>query len=747
MNRRCLNCMNMFQIPSGCEEEDVCCPFCGYVENTPPDKSFYLHPGVLIRGRYLVGTVIGAGGFGVTYKAWDNTLDSIIALKEYYPDGVASRTDGINVSVFSSEEAGSYNRGKERFLKEARSLAKFNNNPGTVTIYDFFELNGTAYITMEYLDGYNLREYLQYIDPDNADSERYNISEDDSKTHALKPKESKSDVDDEKTEQSDEDKNDNRDNLVPVEMIVDVAVSVCDTLSIIHSTGVVHRDISPENIFKCSDGTYKLIDFGAAKQQLSDEKRSSTVILKHAYAPVEQFSQMGDVGPWTDIYSLGATLYKLSTGITPRESIQRILNDDIEEPRAIRPDIPEHVSLAIMKALSIQIKDRYQSAQDFKTAILGDGTSEDYKYSRIKLDEKDGGHNKKEKGMLQEERDMGVEFQEKAIKNEEPESMLDISAFLGFDDTEVSKRASEKLEEIKKEASKEFSEMNFDSLSSMPQDTETDLTEGYSQNDINEYSDSQEDVNAYSSSQEDINAYGDSQNDAYVSDSADIQSDSQASAYVAEENTYSDSTYSDSAYSDVQESTASEASEAQSQEEASEPADSFFNADSFINSDDFINADSFMHHAESMQEEIRKQVERDEAARVEREAERQRLIEAAEKNRKAVEAKRQESMSYETEKKGQTGILEARRQQGSKPEGGLSMARSSGNLSMSSGKKNVSSRSAVIQQQTNILRANDEAAKIMAEVEASEKAAEKAAEKKGIGSLFGKIKKKADSSK
>ena len=105
MNRRCLNCMNMFQIPSGCEEEDVCCPFCGYVENTPPDKSFYLHPGVLIRGRYLVGTVIGAGGFGVTYKAWDNTLDSIIALKEYYPDGVASRTDGINVSVFSSEEA------------------------------------------------------------------------------------------------------------------------------------------------------------------------------------------------------------------------------------------------------------------------------------------------------------------------------------------------------------------------------------------------------------------------------------------------------------------------------------------------------------------------------------------------------------------------------------------------------------------------------------------------------------------
>lgn len=712
MNRRCLNCMNMFQIPSGCEEEDVCCPFCGYVENTPPDKSFYLHPGVLIRGRYLVGTVIGAGGFGVTYKAWDNTLDSIIALKEYYPDGVASRTDGINVSVFSSEEAGSYNRGKERFLKEARSLAKFNNNPGTVTIYDFFELNGTAYITMEYLDGYNLREYLQYIDPDNADSERYNISEDDAKTLAINAKESKSDKDDENTEKSD--RNSNKENLVPIEMIVDVAVSVCDTLSIIHSTGVVHRDISPENIFKCNDGTYKLIDFGAAKQQMSDEKRSSTVILKHAYAPVEQFSQMGDVGPWTDIYSLGATLYKLSTGITPRESIQRILNDDIEEPRVIRPDIPEHVSLAIMKALSIQIKDRYQTAQDLKTAILGDGTSEDYKYSRIRLDEKDGGQSRKEKGMLQEERDMGVEFQEKAIKNEEPESMLDISAFLGFDDTEVSKRASEKLEEIKKEASKEFSEMNFDSFSSMPQDTETDLAEGDSQND--------------------------NQTSAYAEEN-------KYSENIYSENTKSENAYSDSTHSDVQEAAATESSEAQSQEEASEPADSFFNADSFINSDDFINADSFMHHAESMQEEIRKQVERDEAARVEREAERQRLIEAAEKNRKAVEAKRQESMSHETEKKGQTGILEARRQQGSKPEGGLSMAHSSGNLSMSSGKKNVSSRSAVIQQQTNILRANDETAKIMAEVEASEKAAEKAAEKRGIGSLFGKIKKKADSSK
>ena len=125
MERRCMNCMNVFKIPAGYEDKNFCCPFCGFVENTPPEKNAHLNPGAVINDRYTIGTVIGAGGFGVTYRAWDRILDSQIAIKEYYPDGLASRNeDKITVSVQSADEKSTFDHGKERFLKEARSLAR-----------------------------------------------------------------------------------------------------------------------------------------------------------------------------------------------------------------------------------------------------------------------------------------------------------------------------------------------------------------------------------------------------------------------------------------------------------------------------------------------------------------------------------------------------------------------------------------------------------------------------------------------
>ena len=140
--------MKMFSIPEGHEKESFRCPYCGFVENTSPKVVTQLAPGNILNKRYVLGTVIGAGGFGVTYKAWDETLETVVAVKEYFPQGLVTRVDSKTVTVTSSGEASNYERGRQRFLKEARGLAKFKKNTSTVDIYDFFEENGTAYMVM-----------------------------------------------------------------------------------------------------------------------------------------------------------------------------------------------------------------------------------------------------------------------------------------------------------------------------------------------------------------------------------------------------------------------------------------------------------------------------------------------------------------------------------------------------------------------------------------------------------------------
>lgn len=322
MNRRCLNCMHVFQVPSESINENCVCPFCGFVENTPPQEAIYMPVGVVIKDRYVIGTVIGAGGFGITYRAWDQVLESVVCIKEYFPHGIAVRTTETTVSVYSSGNMSSFNNGKNRFLKEARSLAKFNSEVGTVSIHDFFEANGTAYIVMEYLEGCNMKEYMNSMNSP--------LSYDD---------------------------------------LSNIALSVCHVLEKVHGIGLIHRDISPDNIFCCKNGVIKLIDFGAVKQVEGEEGLSATVILKHGFAPVEQYSKSGNIGPWTDIYSLAATLYKLATGVTPPESIDRLDTDRLEYPGRLNPQLPMRFCNALMKALSIQIGNRYQTVAEFRAAL------------------------------------------------------------------------------------------------------------------------------------------------------------------------------------------------------------------------------------------------------------------------------------------------------------------------------------------------------------------------------------------
>ncbi len=324
MERRCLNCMNKFKIPAGLERENNICPFCGFVENTPARNLSYLNPGYILKERYKIGTVVGAGGFGITYKAWDKILDNIVAIKEYFPRGVVSRNGNATVSVYENQRQ-SFMMEMNHFLNEARSLARFNSIQGTVVIHDFFEANGTAYIVMEYLDGWNLRDY---------------------------------------TERNGE--------KLTREMIFKMIETICGALSEVHSVGLIHRDISPDNIFLCKSGHFKLIDFGTVRYSSASGNINSEIVLKHGYAPIEQYTQNGSIGPWTDIYAFAATIYKLLTDVMPPAAVDRITFDELMDLSALNPNVTVRFSSAIMKALSVQIQDRYQDVETFKRDLLAD---------------------------------------------------------------------------------------------------------------------------------------------------------------------------------------------------------------------------------------------------------------------------------------------------------------------------------------------------------------------------------------
>lgn len=287
-----------------------------------------LKPGVILKERYKIEEVIGAGGFGITYRAWDPLLQSYVAIKEYYPSGIATRSaDSSKVCVPVGQEQREYHRGRIRFLKEAQDVARFQSEPNIVSIYDYLEENDTAYMVMEYLHGCTLKQYIR--------------------EHG---------------------------GRLDTDHILNICLSVLDALAVVHKAGMIHRDISPENIFICEDLTVKLIDFGAAKQVYLDGEQTMSVVLKPGYAPPEQYAKKDKQGPWTDIYALGATLYFAATGEKPEESFGRVLEDTIKPVCEVNPEIPRAMSQVIMRAMSVKIEDRYQTVEAMREALLaGEG--------------------------------------------------------------------------------------------------------------------------------------------------------------------------------------------------------------------------------------------------------------------------------------------------------------------------------------------------------------------------------------
>ena len=318
MKKRCFNCMKEY------EEQYEVCPHCGYVDGSPPAEAYHLAPGEILNHKYIVGTAIDSGGFGIIYRAWDAQMEQVVAIKEYFPNGVVSRVPGQNdVIVYSGKNREVFRKGVDRFLVEARNMAEFSQ-PDIVALYDYFEENNTAYIVMEYLDGVSFKEYLK-----------------------------------------------ERGGQIPSEEVVDITLHVLAALEEIHSHHIIHRDISPDNIFLCSNHRVKVIDFGAARFSSGEESSNFSTIVKPGYAPAEQYRTKSRQGPFTDLYALGACMYQAATGEKPQESLARAMHDDLRPPKELNPEVPEYLSDIIMKAMAMDEDERFQSSEEFMKALKG----------------------------------------------------------------------------------------------------------------------------------------------------------------------------------------------------------------------------------------------------------------------------------------------------------------------------------------------------------------------------------------
>lgn len=317
MQKRCINCFHEY------EDTYEICPKCGYADGKGAKELFYLQPGMKLANRYMVGMGIGHGGFGITYLAWDTKFEIVVAIKEYYPSGIVNRAPGTpDVILFAGKRKKQYEFGFTRFIEEAQNMAQFSSHPNIVNVYEYFEENNTAYIVMEYLDGICLDDYL--------------------KEHNGK---------------------------LPVEETVHFIEMICRALKEIHKKGIIHRDIAPDNIMISSDGNIKLFDFGAARFSL-DEDRKMTVVVKPGFAPVEQYNKINTQGPWTDIYALGAMMYMMLTAVKPDESTNRVIEDTMQPPHVLNPDIPEYLSNVVMKAMAMNPVLRFQSIGEMEKALL-----------------------------------------------------------------------------------------------------------------------------------------------------------------------------------------------------------------------------------------------------------------------------------------------------------------------------------------------------------------------------------------
>ena len=284
----------------------------------------YLSRNTRLHQRYRIDEMLGHGGFGITYSAWDEKLNIKVAVKEYLPRQLATRSEGqTRVSIYAGTAQQEFAYGLAAFQEEARATARFFNHPIIVSAIDYFQANGTAYMVMNYVEGLDFEKYLRQ-----------------------------------------------RGGKIPFEQALRILVPVLDALREVHDAGLLHRDVSPDNIYITKVGQIKLLDFGAARFVAREHSQSFSIILKEGYAPEEQYRRKGKQGPWTDEYAAAATLYRAITGERPSNAQDRLHEDGLSPPSQLGIKIPAAAEQALLKALAVDAGDRFQDIKAFQTALL-----------------------------------------------------------------------------------------------------------------------------------------------------------------------------------------------------------------------------------------------------------------------------------------------------------------------------------------------------------------------------------------
>ena len=299
------------------------CPNCGADPASYQPSSHHFPLGYLLQNRYLVGRVLGEGGFGITYLGLDITLGLRVAIKEYFPNVFVHRETSVSLDVtcYAGEKRALYEKGRNQFLQEARVMARFDSFAEIVRVLDFFPANNTAYIVMELLTGDTLRTVLA------------------------------------------------RQGRIPAKYLFEIMEPVLRAMNAMHGAGIIHRDISPDNIMLLNSGQVKLLDFGCARDV--DEDHTMTVMLKHGYAPMEQYTSHNQ-GPWTDVYALCATIYHCLTGQTPPRALERMAaQDPLIPPNRLGAALTPEQEQALLRGLAVEPKHRWQSMSGLYAALYG----------------------------------------------------------------------------------------------------------------------------------------------------------------------------------------------------------------------------------------------------------------------------------------------------------------------------------------------------------------------------------------
>lgn len=288
------------------------------------EDSYRLKQGTILENRYRINRVIGEGGFGITYEAVNTKIDMTVAIKEFfcreYIHRDVTESNQIKITYAATQEP--FERAKNRFLQEAKTLSGLSDENAIVKILDYFEENGTAYIVMNFLQGISLDQYIRINGP-----------------------------------------------MKWAEMLEKIK-PLLETLEHMHNRGVIHRDISPSNIMVLPGGKLCLLDFGAAKDIIKKEKTTSIVFTKQGYTPIEQYANHGNVDAWSDVYALSAVCYECLTGECPPDSLQRSVFDEYRTLKQCGIEAPDELDMVLKKGLAVKAENRYQNMKELLKAFI-----------------------------------------------------------------------------------------------------------------------------------------------------------------------------------------------------------------------------------------------------------------------------------------------------------------------------------------------------------------------------------------